>query len=226
MRKECLIWISVVSLMLSVCAILLWLCEYQPVTWTLLDSCFAVLSAGMTLFVASQVYHSFTLARKIDEKNNDLKAMYEKKCESMMKEYKDMFENVMRSYDHNVTALAKQLVGINNFSLGSYDKALDAFMEALEEANLSREHEVEGVENPTDGIISYIKAIRIYDHSIKLEQDKVDKYKSILASAGKKDAIDLIPYIQSMLEPINTATPNDVAMNTSSHNNKSPANNP
>lgn len=218
--------LSIVSIAFSTCAILIWLCEYRPVTWTLLDSCFAVLSAGMTLFVASQVYHSFTLVRKIDEKNNDLKAMYEEKCESMMKEYKDMFENVIRSYDHNVTALAKQLVGINNFSLGGYDKALDAFMEALEEANLSREHEVKGVENPTDGIISYIEAIRIYGHPIRLEQNKVDRYRLILASAGTKDAINLIPYIQSMLEPINTATPNDVATNTSSHNNKSPASKP
>lgn len=124
MKKEnWILALSIIAIVLSSISVLIWLCEYEPMTWFLLDSCFAVLSAGMTLFVASQVYHSFTLVRKIDAKNNDLKTMYEKKCESMMKEYKDMFENVMRSYDHNVTALAKQLVGINNFSLGSYDKA-------------------------------------------------------------------------------------------------------
>lgn len=152
--------------------------------------------------------------------------MYEEKCETLMKRYKGMFEDVMRSYDHNVAALAKQLIGINNFSLGSYDSALEAFMEALEDANLSREHEVEGIENPTVGIISYIKAIQLRGIPIRLNQDRVNKYKSTLAAAGTKDAIDLIPYIQSMLEQTNTATPNDVTMNTSSHIIKSPANQP
>lgn len=227
MKKEnWILALSITAIVLSSIAVLIWLCEYNPVTWSLLDSCFAVLSAGMTLFVASQVYHSFTLVRKIDEKNADLKNVFEKGLESKLDEYKRMYEDAMRSYDHNVSALAKQLIGIHNFSFGSYDKALEAFMEALEEANLSREHEVEGIETPTDGIISYIKAIQLHGHPIRLSQCDVDKYKSILAATGTNGAIDLIPYIQSMLEPTNTATPNDVATNTRSQSIKSPASKP
>ena len=72
MKKEnWILMLSVISIVLSIIAILIWLCEYHPVTWSLLDSCFAVLSAGMTLFVASQVYHSFTLTRKIEEKKRN-----------------------------------------------------------------------------------------------------------------------------------------------------------
>lgn len=226
MKKEYSIWISGLSLLLSVIAVLMWLCEYEPVTWSLLDSCFAVLSAGMTLFVASQVYHSFTLTRKIEEKNTALKKAFEEKCEKQKEEYKEMFENAIRSYDHNVSALARQLIAIDHFAGGSYDGALEVFMDALEEANLSKRHEVKGVENPTDGIISYIKEIERRNPPIKLNQERVDKYKSVLAATGKKDAIDLIPYIQSMLEQINADTPNDVTMKTSTQSIKSPASNP
>lgn len=227
MKKEnWILMLSVISIVLSIIAILIWLCEYHPVTWSLLDSCFAVLSAGMTLFVASQVYHSFTLTRKIEEKNAVLKMAFEEKCENLKSEFKDAFENAMRSYDHNVSALSKQLIAVGHFSGGSYKVALEVFMDALEEANLSRRHEVEGIENPTDGIISYIEEIKRRNPDIKLKQELVEKYKAIFAATGKKGAIDLIPYIQSMLEPINTATANEVAIKTSTQIIKSPASNP
>ena len=72
MKKEnWILALSIIAIVLSSISVLIWLCEYEPMTCSLLDSCFAVLSAGMTLFVASQVYHSFTLVRKIDEKNNE-----------------------------------------------------------------------------------------------------------------------------------------------------------
>lgn len=130
------LWFSVAAVILSVIAILMWFCRYEPITWTLLDSCFAILSAGMTLFVASQVYHSFTLTRRIDEKNHILKEEFQKESIRLMTEYRNDFENKMRSYDHNVTALARQLRAISEFfSKGNYAGSLGEFMEALHEAN-------------------------------------------------------------------------------------------
>lgn len=74
MKKEgWILTLSIVALCLSVFSFLMWFCEYKPVTWSLLDVCFSVISAGITVFVASQVYHSFTLVRKIDERNAQLK---------------------------------------------------------------------------------------------------------------------------------------------------------
>lgn len=228
MKKEnWILMLSIVSIVLSIVAILIWLCEYHSVTWSLLDSCFAVLSAGMTLFVASQVYHSFTLVRKIDEKNAILKKEFEKVVEGKVNEYKKNYEDVMRSYDHNVTALARQMVAIMNyFPIGDYEMALNELMEALNEANLAREHEVEGVANPSNGIISFIKEIENRKPYIVLDLETVDRYKTILAETKMKDAIDLIPYIQSMLAPMNTAMENKDTIKTSNQSIKSPASNP
>lgn len=228
MKKEnWILMLSIVSIVLSIVAILIWLCEYHPVTWSLLDSCFAVLSAGMTLFVASQVYHSFTLVRKIDEKNAILKKEFEKVVEGKVNEYKKKYEDVMRSYDHNVTALARQMAAIMNyFPIGDYEMALNELMEALNEANLAREHEVEGVANPSNGIISFIKEIENRKPYIVLDLETVDRYKTILAETKMKDAIDLIPYIQSMLAPMNTAMENKDTIKTSNQSIKSPASNP
>ena len=186
MKKEnWILALSITSIVLSSIAVLIWLCEYEPVTWSLLDSCFAVLSAGMTLFVASQVYHSFTLVRKIDEKNTILRKEFGKDVEFKLNEYKMMYEDVMRSYDHNVTALARQMAAIMNyFPIGDYEMALNELMEALNEANLAREHEVEGVANPSNGIISFIKEVENRKPYIVLDSETVDKYKTILAETG------------------------------------------
>lgn len=191
--------LSITSAILSIVVFLMWFCKYEPVTWTLLDSCFAVLSTGMTLFVASQVYHSFTLTRQIDEKNRLLKEEFEKENKRLMDEYRTEFEDKMRCYDHNVTALAKQLFAINIFFKGNYEDALDVFMEALHEANLSKKNEISGIENPTQGILSFIKALQEKEKLCPhLPKEKVDRYKKILVGTGTNEAIDLIPYIQSL----------------------------
>lgn len=201
MKKEnWVLFFSILALCLSVFSFLMWFCEYKPVTWSLLDVCFSVISAGITVFVAAQIYHSFTLVRKIEEKNAMLKSYFEKECERQVNELKELFENCMRSYDHNVAAVALELRAISEyFSKGRYDIALNEFMNALKEANISRKYEIEGVENPSSGIISYIQQFKQRNIQVVLSAEKVEEYKMILAQTNNKDAIDLIPYIQSLL---------------------------
>lgn len=201
MKKENRIpTLSIIALCLSAFSFLMWFCEYKPVTWSLLDVCFSVISAGITAFVAAQVYHSFTLVRKIEERNSLLKKAFEEECQKQIDDLKVLFKNYMRSYDHNVTAVTFELHAIcEYFSESKYKEALDEFMKALQEANTAKKHEIEGIENPSAGIISYIQQFKLRNIQIVLNAEKVEKYKMILAQTNNKDAIDLIPYIQSLL---------------------------
>lgn len=73
-------------------------------------------------------------------------------------------------------------------------------MDALEKANISRTHEINGIKNPSHGIISFIQYLKKVNGKIVLNPNEVERYKMILAGTKNKDAIDLIPYIQSRLE--------------------------
>lgn len=201
MKKEnWILLLSIIALCFSVLSFLMWFCEYKPITWSLLDVCFSVISTGITVFVAAQIYHSFTLVRKIEERNNLLKKTFEEECKKQVDELKELFENSMRSYDHNVAAVTFELHAIcEYFSEGKYKEALDEFMKALQKANTAKEHEIKGVENPLTGIISYIQQFKQRNIQIVLSVEKVEEYKMILAQTNDKNAIDLIPYIQSLL---------------------------
>ena len=201
MKKEgWILTISIVALCLSIFSFLIWFCEYKPVTWSLLDVCFSVISAGITVFVASQVYHSFTLVKKIDEKNAQLKNDFEQECRRQIDEFKKEFRNNMISYDNNVDAVVTQLYAISvHLAQKDYKNTLKCLMNALEKANISRTHEINGIKNPSHGIISFIQYLKKVNRKIVLNPNEVERYKMILAETKNKDAIDLIPYIQSLL---------------------------
>lgn len=201
MKKEgWILTISIVALCLSIFSFLMWFCEYKPVTWSLLDVCFSVISAGITVFVASQVYHSFTLVKKIDEKNAQLKNDFEQECRRQIDEFKKEFRNNMISYDNNVDAVVTQLYAISvHLAQKDYKNTLKCLMNALEKANISRTHEINGIKNPSHGIISFIQYLKKVNGKIVLNPNEVERYKMILAETKNKDAIDLIPYIQSLL---------------------------
>ena len=201
MKKEgWILTISIVALCLSIFSFLIWFCEYKPVTWSLLDVCFSVISAGITVFVASQVYDSFTLVKKIDEKNAQLKNDFEQECRRQIDEFKKEFRNNMISYDNNVDAVVTQLYAISvHLAQKDYKNTLKCLMNALEKANISRTHEINGIKNPSHGIISFIQYLKKVNGKIVLNPNEVERYKMILAETKNKDAIDLIPYIQSLL---------------------------
>lgn len=201
MKKESwILTLSIVALCLSIFSFLMWFCEYKPVTWSLLDVCFSVISAGITVFVASQVYHSFTLVRKIDERNTQLKNDVEQECRRQINEFRREFRDCMISYDYNVDAVATQLYAISvHLSQKDYKNTLKCLMDALEKSNISRNHEISGIRNPSNGIISFIQYLKKVNGEIVLNANEVERYKLILAETKNNDAIDLIPYIQSLL---------------------------
>lgn len=199
-KEDWILTLSIVALCLSVFSFLMWFCEYKPITWSLLDVCFSVISAGITVFVASQVYHSFTLVKKIDERNAQLKNDFEQECRRQIDEFKKEFRNNMISYDNNVDAVVTQLYAISvHLAQKDYKNTLKCLMDALEKANISRTHEINGIKNPSHGIISFIQYLKKINGKIVLNATEVERYKIILAETKNNDAIDLIPYIQSLL---------------------------
>lgn len=84
-------WIAWIALGLSVIAILLWLCKYEPVTWTLFDSMIAFLSFVVGALAVMVGYNIFGL-------KNDLKNEIEEKLQDIS--------------DHHVIHTAKNMMYI------------------------------------------------------------------------------------------------------------------
>lgn len=84
-------WIAWVALGLSVISILLWLCKYEPVTWTLFDSMIAFLSFVVGALAVMVGYNIFGL-------KNDLKKEIEEKLQDIS--------------DHHVIHTAKTMMYI------------------------------------------------------------------------------------------------------------------
>lgn len=74
-------WVSWLALVLSIISILLWLCKYEPVTWTLLDSVLAVLSLVVAIISVLFGFNMFglksELKKDIDGKLQDVSDRYE-----------------------------------------------------------------------------------------------------------------------------------------------------
>lgn len=60
-------WIAWIALGLSVIAILLWLCKYEPVTWTLLDSVLALLSFVVAIISVLFAFNMFGVKKDLSE---------------------------------------------------------------------------------------------------------------------------------------------------------------
>lgn len=77
MKKESVaIWMSGFALGLSIIAILLWLCKYEPVTWTLFDTTIAFLSFVVGALAVMVGYNIFglknNLKNEIERKLHDI----------------------------------------------------------------------------------------------------------------------------------------------------------
>ena len=91
MKKENINYVSWIELVLSTIAILLWLCKYEPVTWTLFDSMIAFLSFVVGSLAVMVGYNIFGL-------KNDLKNEIEEKLQDIS--------------DHHVIHTAKTMMYI------------------------------------------------------------------------------------------------------------------
>lgn len=73
MKKESVaIWMSGIALGLSIISILLWLCKYEPVTWTLFDTTIAFLSFVVGVLAVMIGYNIFGLKNDIEKNLQDI----------------------------------------------------------------------------------------------------------------------------------------------------------
>lgn len=66
MKKESMtIWIAGTSLVISIISIMLWLCKYEPVTWSLLDSVMTMLSLVVAIISVLFAFNMFGLRKEL-----------------------------------------------------------------------------------------------------------------------------------------------------------------
>lgn len=208
------IGISIISILLSISSILIWLFNYQPVTWSLLDCASSFIAMAIAAFVMAQIYQLFSLLSKIDDKNARLLNQVKEENGNLEESIMEQIKKRMVSYDHNMQAVVCQINAVNtHFVNQDYQNALELLMEALKEANIARSGDFPEIRNPAGGIISFIIAIKNLNPSISVSEEKASEYCKILAQTGSDEAISLISYIQNMRKitassnPTNTATP-------------------
>lgn len=196
-------WVSYLALVLSVISLLIWVCKYEPVTWTWLDVFSSAISLSVGVFVAVQIYQSFTLRRDINKDNEVLyqkikedNALMEKKAEKAISSFEKRIDEIMKEkiedYDHTVSASVYQLYSFMLMQEQKDNEALNYLIRALELLEKGTD------KSPQEGIISFIQHMEATKKNAKLSKDEVDKYCIILGKTGNKEAISLIPYIQSL----------------------------
>lgn len=192
MKKEnWILAISIAALILSGATFLLWFCRYEPMKWNWLDVSYGVISGCVTVFVASQIYHSFTLLHKVEEKNKKLLENITQANEANRNEMVSAMEAKIIDYDHCVSAQIRQLHIISQyFLLHHYEEALDGFMEALEETTLINDKAKR--EDIADGVISYIEEVLRRNANFMVDESRASRYKMILVKVGTKRAISLL----------------------------------
>lgn len=213
------IGISIISILASISAIFIWLFNYQPVTWSLLDCASSFIAMAIAAFVMAQIYQLFSLLSKIDDKNARLLNQVKKENSKLEANIMEQIKSRMVSYDHNVQATVYQINAVNtHFVNNDYQNALELLMEALNEANIARLGDFPEIRNPAGGILSFIIAIKNMNPPINVSEEKANEYCKILAQTGTDEAIGLISYIQNMRKitassnPTNTATPTIASM--------------
>lgn len=208
--------LSIASILASIVTLLVWLCNYQPVTWSLLDFASSFISMAIAAFVIAQIFHTFSLLSKIDDKNARLLGQVKEENDRLKADITKHLKDRMVSYDHNVQATVYQINAVNtHFVNQDYQNALELLMDALNKANIAKSGDFPEIENPAAGILSFITAIRNLDPPIKVSEEKAAVYCKILAKTGTDEAISLISYIQKIRNMAasstntNTVTPNN-----------------
>ena len=153
-------WVSLLALLISIIALVL---SYRVVPVDFKDYwgfVLDVLTLFITILIGWQIYNSIEINKKIDR----VDAIIEKEIELKIKDY-----------NYVISALFIQNKGIVHFEANRGEISLDLFMESLDCLNKSTNQIY------TEGVISYIKAIRDKKMNIgHVTQDKKDKYITIL----------------------------------------------
>lgn len=114
MKKESVaIWMSSIALSLSIISILLWLCKYEPVTWTLFDTTIAFLSFVVGVLAVMVGYNIFGL-------KNNLKNEIERKLQDINDNHITHTAKTMMYIETRMLNLATKLNNIDDIRQSIY----------------------------------------------------------------------------------------------------------
>lgn len=109
--------VSMIAIIISIISLLIWKCNYTPMTWNLVDVIVAVLSILVTLLIGWQIFNTLTITSKVKRASNLSKKI----------------ANEIERYKHITKSFAQTL-----HTKGIYEQdlpriAIDGFMTGLNE---------------------------------------------------------------------------------------------
>ena len=193
MKRNFSIWISSASLALSVGSICVAAFNREPYELDILSWFVGFSSFIVSIFVMVQIYHSFTLKRDIDAQNKALIKDIEERYIKQSNKLELQTGILIEDYGHTVES---SIAYINAFHLittrGYSETAFHLLIKSIAENNKSTQFT-----NSIKGVIECLKKYRDKDIKFSFPNDKVENYIMALALSKDKEAINLIPYIQS-----------------------------
>lgn len=139
----------------------------------------AVLAVLVTLLLAWQIYSVWQMNK-------------------IRKEFEELAEKEINDYDHTISGVIIQLQGLSEFNRAQYPYALDAFLDALHEADKGKRKDV------VDDILKYIYEIKRKKEeegvSLYLMKDKRERHIKTIKSVKGNYAKGLVSFIESLTE--------------------------
>ena len=151
----------------------------------LFNTCIAVLTFFITAYVGVQIYQAITLKR-------DIKTMIIRFKEEVKVETKEIIENRIIDYDHEISGALYQILGMEQFNRTQYDNALNYFILGIKEQNIGTK------KTYTDGIISFLERYPIENIHVHLTKQSQDFVINVLAECKHEKSTDLIRYFSSL----------------------------
>lgn len=175
MKKECSIWISIVSLLLSVIAVCVAVIRSEPLQIEWASLLVGALSALVAATVGWQIYNSISINKKVD---------------GIEETAARITKTEMEKYGHSVKSFVLTLGARDLMNKNRYEYAIDNVMNGIEEA-------LQGSDPDANMLaIGYLSVIKgdVYGMGHILN-GKRKKYISLLSQTDDERASELIDFI-------------------------------
>lgn len=197
MKKEnILLWSLVLaSLAMSLSALAVNLPTQKDLGFDYLGLLLGFSSLLIAIYVGVQIYQSFNLKKDIDNQNRVLLSEMNdkniKQITTLKEEVATIIDNKIEDYSHTISGNIYQLHAIDCMRRSLFKSALDSLMKGVEEVNQATD------KSPQEGIISYIRGVRIEGGiTFQITKKEYDKYASIIWNASNHEYVDIIDYLR------------------------------
>lgn len=189
--------VSIISLMFSIAAILIWKCEYKPMTWNLVDISVAVLSILVTVLIGWQIYNSVDINEKVKNLIRRFKIAKERsECQY------NKISKAANNYNHTAKSFAQTLHTKSMFESGAFNvaSAIDGFMTGLNEGLKGEDDDA--MEFAIWNLDKVLESLyRFPEHDRYIYHNKRSEYLMILSQIKiNKSCRELISFMSAVKE--------------------------